>query len=84
MNNPPKLLNRVRECIRARHYSIRTENLYVDWVRRFILFHDKRHPKEMGVSEVEAFLTNLAVKRNVAASTQGQAKAALLFCTGKY
>lgn len=79
MNNPPKLLDRVRECIRARQYSIRTENSYVDWARRFILFHGKRHPKEMGVSEVEAFLTHLAVERNVAASTQGQAKAALLF-----
>jgi len=79
MNNPPKLLDRVRECIRARHYSIRTENSYIDWARRFILFHDKRHSKEMGVSEVEAFLTHLAVERNVAASTQGQAKATLLF-----
>lgn len=79
MNDPPKLLDRVRECIRARHYSIRTENSYVDWARRFILFHGNQHPKKMGVSEVEAFLTHLAVERNVAASTQGQAKAALLF-----
>jgi len=79
MNNPLKLLDRVRECISARHYSIRTENSYVDWARRFILFHGKRHPKEMGVSEIETFLTHLAVERNVAASTQGQAKAALLF-----
>ncbi|SNX61146.1 integron integrase [Nitrosomonas ureae] len=79
MSSPPKLLDQVRERIRARHYSIRTEDSYVDWVRRFILFHGKRHPKEMGVSEVEAFLTHLAVERNVAASTQGQAKAALLF-----
>ncbi len=79
MNNPPKLLDRARECIRARHYSIRTENSYVDWVRRFILFHGMRHPEEMGVSEVEAFLTYLAVEWNVAAFTQGQTKAALLF-----
>lgn len=79
MNNPPKLLDRVRECIRARHYSIRIENSYADWARRFILFHGKRHSKEMRVSEVEAFLTHHAVEQNVAASTQGQAKAALLF-----
>jgi hypothetical protein len=79
MNKPPKLLDQVRERIRTKHYSIRTEDSYVDWVRRFILFHGKRHPKELGVSEVEAFLTYLAVERNVAASTQGQAKAALLF-----
>ena len=79
MNDPPKLLDRIHEGIRAKHYSIRTENSYVDWARRFILFHGKRHPEEMGVSEVEAFLTHLAVDRNVAASTQGQAKAALLF-----
>ena len=82
MNNPPKLLDQVRERIRTRHYSIRTEDSYVDWVRRFILFHGKRHPKDLGVSEVEAFLTYLAVERNVAASTQGQAKAALLYGTG--
>jgi len=61
MNNPPKLLDRVHEFVRARHYSIRTENSHVDWAQRFILFHGKRHPKEMGVSEVEAFLTHLAV-----------------------
>ena len=79
MNNPLKLPDRVLECIRARHYSIRTENSYVDWARRFILFHGNRHPKEMGVSEVEAFLTHFAVERNVTASTQGQAKVALLF-----
>ena len=76
---PPRLLDRVRHAIRVRHFAIRTEQTYVDWVRRFILFHGKRHPQEMGVAEVEAFLTHLAVERGVAASTQNQAKAALLF-----
>jgi integron integrase len=72
-------LDQLRHHLRARHYSIRTEHAYVDWVRRFILFHDKRHPREMGAAEVEAFLTHLAVQRNVAASTQNQAKSALLY-----
>lgn len=75
----PRLLDRVRERIRVKHYSIRTEQAYVDWIRRFILFHDKRHPQEMGAAEVEAFLTHLAVVGRVAASTQNQAKSALLF-----
>lgn len=79
MNKPPKLLDQVRERIRVKHYSIRAEDAYVDWAKQFILFHHKRHPREMGVPEVEAFLTCLAVERNVFASTQGQAKAALLF-----
>jgi hypothetical protein len=61
------------------HYSIRTEMAYVAWIRQFILFHEKRHPSEMGKPEIEAFLTHLAVDRKVAASTQAQAKAALLF-----
>ena len=77
--DPPRLLDRLRNAIRVRHYSIRTESAYVDWVRRFILFHGKRHPASMGVIEVDAFLTHLAVERNVAAATQNQAKAALLF-----
>ena len=75
----PKLLDQVRERIRTKHFSIRTEDAYVQWVRRFILFHGKRHPKEMGAAEVEAFLTHLAVDRTVASSTQNQALAALLF-----
>jgi integron integrase len=75
----PKLLDRVREEIRLRHYSIRTEETYVDWSRRFILFHNKRHPKDMGAEEVTAFLTYLATERKVSASTQNQAKSALLF-----
>ena len=62
-----------------KHYSIRTEEQYVGWIRRYVLFHGKRHPREMGAREVEAFLTHLAVAGNVSASTQNQAKAALLF-----
>jgi integrase len=79
MPNPPKLLDLVREKLRVKHYAIRTEQTYVDWIRRFILFHDKRHPKDLGAPEVEAFLTHLAVAGKVAASTQNQAKSALLF-----
>src|SRR5512141_503166 len=77
--HPPKLLDQVRDKIRVKHYSIRTETQYVQWIRRFILFHGKRHPKEMGAAEVEAFLTHLAVEGNVSASTQNQALSALLF-----
>ncbi|MDY0134625.1 MAG: integron integrase, partial [Atribacterota bacterium] len=76
---PPKLLDRVRAEIRVRHYSIRTEEAYIDWVRRFIFFHQKRHPADMGAKEVGAFLSYLATERQVAASTQNQAKSALLF-----
>jgi hypothetical protein len=76
---PSPLLERVRERIRVKHYSIRTEHAYVDWVRRYILFHGRRHPSEMDAREVEGFLTHLAVKGRVAASTQNRAKSALLF-----
>ncbi len=76
---PPRLLDRLRAAIRVRHYSIRTEDAYADWARRFILFSDKRHPMDLGAAEVAAFLSYLAVDRNVAASTQNQAKSALLF-----
>ena len=80
MRNPPmNLLDRVRQSIRLKNYSIRTEQAYVSWVRRFILFHDKRHPRQMGSAEVERFLSHLAVERNVSASTQNQALSALLF-----
>jgi integron integrase len=79
MNQKPKLLDQVRDAIRTRHYSRRTEKTYVGWIKRYIYFHDKRHPKNMGRSEIEAFLTHLAVNRNVAASTQNQAFNALLF-----
>jgi len=77
--NPPKLLDQVRDKIRVKHYSIRTETQYLQWIKRFILFHGKRHPKDMDAIEVEAFLTNLAVEGSVSASTQNQALSALLF-----
>jgi hypothetical protein len=69
----------VRQKIRLKHYSIRTEHAYVEWIRRFILFHGRRHPRELGREQVEAFLTHLAIEGNVAASMQNQAKSALLF-----
>ena len=78
-NPPPKLLDQVRAKLRTRHYSLRTEQAYCDWIRRFILFHGKRHPVDMSAQEVESFLSHLAVERTVAASTQNQAKSALLF-----
>jgi len=73
------LLDQVRGKIRLKHYSIRTEDAYLGWIKRFVLFQNKRHPAEMGAAEVEAFLTHLAVEGKVSASTQNQAKAALLF-----
>ncbi len=76
---PARLLDRVRDKIRLKHYSIRTEQAYVDWIRRFIVFHGKRHPSALGAPDVEAFLTHLAVDCTVAAATQNQAKCALLF-----
>ena len=76
---PPRLLDRVREAVRARHYSRRTEKAYVAWIRRYILFHGKRHPSEMGAAEVTQYLSALAVHGNVAASSQNQALSALLF-----
>lgn len=69
----------MRGKIRLKHYSIRTEQAYADWIKRFILFSGKRHPRELGAADVEKFLTHLAVERKVAASTQNQAKSALLF-----
>ncbi len=68
-----KLLDQVRHVIRKKHYSIRTEQAYTDWIKRFILFHGKRHPKDMGEKEISEYISYLAVKRNVAASTQNQA-----------
>jgi len=79
----PKLLDRVRQAVRTRGYSLRTEETYVYWVRRFILFHGKRHPAELGVEGVTAFLSDLAVRMHVAPSTQNQARAALLFLFSK-
>jgi site-specific recombinase XerD len=80
-DGPPKpcLLDRVRKGVRARHYSRRTEKAHVGWTKRFVLFHGKRHPAEMGAPEVSRFLTSMAVERHVAASTQNQALGALLF-----
>jgi site-specific recombinase XerD len=75
----PRLLDEVRSRIRSRHFSYRTEQAYVGWIRRFILFHGKRHPQDMGAPEVEQFLSALATVRRVAPSTQNQALAAILF-----
>lgn len=77
--NRPRLLDRVRATARLRHLSLRTEEAYADWIRRFILFHGKRHPSEMGLDEIRQFLSHLAVERRIAASTQNQALCALLF-----
>ena len=75
----PKLLDRVRWHLRVKHYSIRTEESYVDWIRRFIVFHGKRHPDQMGEEKIADFLSHLANERHVSASTQNQAFSALLF-----
>jgi integron integrase len=75
----PRLLDRVRLAVRVRHYSLRTEEAYVAWVKRFVLFHGKRHPQAMGEPEINAFLSDLAVRQGVSASTQNQALAAILF-----
>lgn len=79
ISKSPKLLDQVRARIRTLHYSLRTETAYVNWIKRYIVHHDKRHPRDMGSAEVEAFLTSLAVDQKVSASTQNQALAALLF-----
>ena len=76
---PPRLLEQVRAEIRARHYSRRTEDAYVHWIRRFIVFHGRRHPRELAAREISAFLTWLAVEQRVAASTQNQALSGVLF-----
>lgn len=76
---PPRLLDQVRDALRRRHYSYRTEQSYIHWIKRFIFFSDKRHPKDLGAPEVTAFLSHLARDRDVAAATQNQALAALLF-----
>ena len=74
-----RLLDQVRHIIRKKHYSIRTEQAYTDWITRYILFHGKRHPKDMGEKEISAYLSYLAVTKNVAASTQNQALNAIVF-----
>jgi integrase len=76
---PPRLLGQLRQAIRLRHYSLRTETAYVDWVRRYIHFHGLRHPTTLGAAEVTAFLSHLATDRSVAAATQAQARSAVLF-----
>jgi integron integrase len=76
---PRKLLDQVRDVLRLKHYSYRTEQTYIYWIRRFILFHNKRHPAEMGTAEVTQFLTHLAVSEQVSASTQNQALSAIVF-----
>ncbi len=78
MPQPPRLLDRVRQACRVRHYSLRTEDCYAAWIKRFILFHGKRHPLDMGAAEINQFLTHLAVAGHVSASTQNQAFIALL------
>jgi integron integrase len=78
-SNPPKLLDQVRQILRTKHYSYRTEQTYIDWIKRFILFHHKRHPRDMGSDEVQAYITYLANERHVAASTQNQALSAIMF-----
>ena len=78
-----KLLDRVRDAIRLKHYSIRTEQAYVDWIKRFILFHKKRHPAQMAEAEVTQFLTHLAREGKVAASTQNQHVKAPPTCQGQ-
>jgi site-specific recombinase XerD len=76
---PKKLLDQMRAAIRLKHYSYRTEESYVDWDRRFILFHNKRHPKDMSAEEIQAFITYLAIQRQLSASTQNQALSAIIF-----
>ena len=79
MTQPPRLLDRVRQAIRLKHFSLKTEKSYLYYIKDFILFHNKRHPREMGVEEIRAYLSHLAIDRNVAASTQKVALSALLF-----
>jgi len=74
-----KLLDQVSDALRLKHYSYRTEQSYRDWIKRYIIFHNKRHPKDMGAPEIQAFLTHLAVEKNVSASTKNQALSAILF-----
>jgi integron integrase len=75
----PRLMDQVRHALRVHHYSLRTEQAYIQWIRRYIFFHNKRHPREMGADEIASFLSHLAVNKHVSASTQNQALSALLF-----
>lgn len=81
--SPPKLLDQVREAARLRHLSLRTEQAYVGWIRRYVLFHEKRYPRDTGMEEIRAFLADLAVRRRVSASTQRQAFSAFVPCSLK-
>jgi site-specific recombinase XerD len=76
---PKKFLDQVRDVLRVKHYAYRTEKTYIFWIRRYIFFHGKKHPVEMGAQQIQEFLTHLAVDRSVAASTQNQALIALIF-----
>lgn len=76
---PKKLLDQVSEALRTKHYAYRTEQTYVDWIKRYIIFHKKRHPKDMGANEIREFMVHLAAERKVATSTQNQALSAILF-----
>jgi Phage integrase, N-terminal SAM-like domain len=76
---PPRLLDQVKQVMRVKHYALRTEECYVQWIKRYIFFHGKRHPRDMGAAELELFLTDLAVKGNVSVSTQNQALNAIVF-----
>src|SRR6266542_1190522 len=73
-----KLLDQVRDVLRTKHYSVRTEESYVDWITRYVRFHQLRHPRDLGLAEIEAFLSHLAVDGQVAAATQNQARSAML------
>lgn len=75
----PRLFDRARETLRLKHYSYRTEQTYLQWIRRYVRYHERRHPREMGEKDIEASLTHLAVDRKVSAATQNQALNALLF-----
>jgi len=79
MEKQPKLLDQLRNMLRLKHRRLSTEKAYVNWVKQFILYHNKTHPREMGSKEVQAFLTHLAVDRKVASSTQNQALNAIVF-----
>ena len=79
MESQPGLLTVARERMRTRHLALRTEHAYLQWLRRYLVFHNRRHPRELGAPEVEQFLTHLAVDRKVSAATQNQALQALLF-----
>ena len=80
----PKLLERVKNAIRTKHYSRKTENSYCSWIKRYILYHNKKHPKDMGEVQIRQFINHLAVKRKLSASTQNQALCAILFFTEKF